>query len=133
MVSTMSEEETPVQEEVQAQEEPAVEEQVEAPPATSAPAPEPVVVVAAPPGKASKKEIDYADPRRPLLWKAWGVGVKCTEEEKTALVRELATKMKKEGLKESFAVRADCVIFACMTKDEGLVVYDCKATRKATA
>lgn len=83
------------------------------------------------PQKASKKNVDYADPRRPLLWKEWSIGVRCTEEEKTELVRGLATRMKKEGLKEAFAVRADCVVFACMTMDEGLVVYDCKAARKA--
>lgn len=64
----------------------------------------------------------------PVKWEDWEISVKCSEEERTELVRELVKRVRKEGLKEAVAMRADCVLLAYATKD-GIHVYDCKARR----
>lgn len=77
--------------------------------------------------KVPKKQQDL-EMVMPIRWEDWEISVKCSEEERTELTRELVKRMRREGLKEAVALRADCVLLGYATKD-GIAVYDCRARR----
>lgn len=106
----------------------APEENDEEPPPPPPPPPEPTPT--APPTRQPVFDPKRVDPKTTKLdWKAWGVSVKCPDDEKQTLARQVLARLK-AGEKEAFAVYADCVIFGCATK-EGFFLYDCSAKRRA--
>lgn len=77
--------------------------------------------------KVPKKQQDL-EMVMPIKWEDWEISVRCSEEERTELTRELVKRMRRDGLKEAVALRADCVLLGYATKD-GIAIYDCRAKR----
>lgn len=97
----------------------------------STPEPEPT-----PPPPADKPGRKVFDPKKvdpktvAVKWEPWSVGVKCPEEDKIGLARQVLVRLR-NGEKEAMAVHADCVIFGCATS-EGFFIYDCTVKRRAS-